>query len=104
MANDDDFLNELQEAIDIFIQRLPGMFTEICEAWDARDMDKLHGLLHDLKGTSGNFGYEELYEYSKSMEDMLKANETEKFAQSLKQAEVIIQSVLSNPGQSSLML
>lgn len=64
MSNEpDNFDEEIAKAIQMFIDRLPGMFTEICERFESRNTEKLKELLHDLKGTSGNFGYDDLYAF-----------------------------------------
>lgn len=51
-----DFDKEIAEAMNMFIDRLPGMFTAICENYELKDVARLKELVHDLKGTSGNFG------------------------------------------------
>jgi len=63
---------DLVDILSMFIARLPGSLTNICEAFETKDFDRLRELTHDLKGTSGNFGYEGLYELAMQIEEAVK--------------------------------
>ncbi|MDH5444989.1 MAG: ATP-binding protein [Gammaproteobacteria bacterium] len=99
----DEFNNEIATAINMFIQRLPGTFTAICEQYEARNIKKLEELIHDLKGTSGNFGYNRLFNISQRMETVIKDNKLDEFQELIQQAEIEVQSIISNPGKSSMI-
>lgn len=98
------FEDEIAEAINMFIRRLPGTFTAICERYEARDSEQLKELVHDLKGTSGNFGYDELFVISKKMEELLRDGLLDEFGTLLQEAEKIVQSIILHPEKSSMML
>lgn len=48
---------ELIDLIDRFISRLPGMQDEIIKAHDTKDWETFTGLIHQMKGVGGNYGY-----------------------------------------------
>ena len=43
--------------VKLFVDKLDGTLKEIEQLIDAKDWEKLAGILHQLKGTGGNFGY-----------------------------------------------
>ncbi|MDH5437053.1 MAG: Hpt domain-containing protein, partial [Gammaproteobacteria bacterium] len=98
------FDKEIAEAIQMFVERLPGMFTSICEKYEAHNIERLKDLVHDLKGTSGNFGYDDLFAISKQMEELLKNSLMDEFGTILQEAERIVQSIILHPEKSSMIL
>jgi len=50
---DPDFV----DLIEIYVARLPVMLAEICEAAEHRSWGTMKGLVHDLYGVSGNYGF-----------------------------------------------
>lgn len=104
MSNEtDDFDEEIANAIKMFIERLPGMLTAICEKFESRDTEQLKELIHDLKGTSGNFGYDDLYAISQQMEELVKNGLLDEFGIALQEAEKIVQAVILHPEKSSMI-
>lgn len=85
---------DLLDILKMFIQRLPGMLTKICETYENKNYDKLKELIHDLKGTSGNFGYQELYELSQQIEDAVREERFTDISDLLIEVEKICQRVL----------
>lgn len=60
-----------------FVGRLPSSVQAIREAHDARDAASLKTRVHTLKGSSGNFGYTELFKLCQVIEfEIAKANES----------------------------
>ena len=100
----DSFDKEIAEALQMFINRLPGMFTAICEKYESRNIDQLKEFVHDLKGTSGNFGYDELFSVSQQMDELLKNDLLAEFGAILQEAEKIVQSIILHPEKSSMVL
>ena len=100
----DNFDDAIAEAINMFIQRLPGTFTDICEQYEAGNKIRLRELIHDLKGTSGNFGYDKLFAIARDMEELLKNDFLDEFGSLLHEAERIVQSIILHPEQSSMEL
>lgn len=98
----DNFDKEIAEAIQMFINRLPACFMEICDGYESRDAKKLKELLHGLKGTSGNFGYDDLFAILQQMEILLNDNKLNEIGDLLKDAENIVQSVILHPEKSSM--
>ena len=103
-SDSSQFDAEIAEIINLFIQQLPGKFTEICESYEARNFPRLSELLHDLKGSSGNFGYDKLYSIARHMEQAAKDGLIDELGIMLQEAEKIVQSVILHPEQSSMSL
>ena len=104
MSNFPDNLDqEIIEAINMFVDRLPSMLTTICETFESRNIEELKKLIHDLKGTSGNFGYDELFVLAQDMEELLKNENLDQFPAMLPQAENIVQSIILHPEKSSMI-
>ncbi|MBD3669699.1 MAG: response regulator [Gammaproteobacteria bacterium] len=61
-------LPELQPAVDYFVGQLPVRRESIEQALISRDWHELKELVHDLKGTAGGVGYEELTELAMKVE------------------------------------
>jgi signal transduction histidine kinase/response regulator of citrate/malate metabolism len=58
-----------------FVKRLPTAIREIKSAFDSKDAELVKQRLHSLKGSSGNFGYDELFRLCQTLEfEVAKAN------------------------------
>lgn len=85
---------DLLEILEMFINRLPGMLTNICEAHESKNYAELGELIHDMKGTCGNFGYDALYELSIEIENLIRAKEYSQISVKLIDVEKLTQRIL----------
>lgn len=86
---------DLIDVLKMFINRLPGMLTNICEAYESKNYAELNDLTHDMKGTSGNFGYETLYELSQKIEDAISKENYNEISDLLIEVEKTCQRILA---------
>ena len=77
---------DMLELIQIYSERLPTMIQNIVEAYEQQDWEKVENISHDIKSTSGNYGYMDLshiadsinlYDFKKGNSDTLEALFTE---------------------------
>lgn len=52
---------DLIDLVERFISKLPQMILKINESYNKEDWVELRQNIHDLKATSGNYGFDELY-------------------------------------------
>jgi len=71
---DDDDVSEL---VDKFVSMLPALSSDIRQAYEQQDFEKLSGLVHDLKSTGGNYGYMMVSKLAARMEVCLRENDIE---------------------------
>ena len=60
-----------------FMKLLPGFIDEFKEPVESQDYVTLKSVAHRLKGAGGNFGYMQLTEICKSMEQAIKDNDVD---------------------------
>ena len=65
---------EMGDIVVTFVNRLPEMTSEIIAAFADDDAEKMKLLIHNLKGTSGICGYNDIFEITKRIEFDLIAN------------------------------
>ena len=64
-------LDDEPEMIDLvqrFVGKLPAYIDNIVGSKESKEWDELRKHIHDLKGTSGNYGFDELYKVMQNME------------------------------------
>lgn len=59
---------EMLDLIQRFVDRLPQYINDIQESDKSENWDKLNESIHTLKGTSGNYGFDELYKLTQDIE------------------------------------
>lgn len=59
---------EMLDLVQRFISKLPSYIENINKSYKSSDWERLRSDVHDLKGTSGNYGYDELYRLMQSIE------------------------------------
>ena len=59
---------DLADLVEEFVAGLPQRLQFLKEVINKRDIDSLKAALHKLKGTSGNYGYPELFTLCQKME------------------------------------
>ena len=66
---------DLIDLVERFISKLPQMIISINESYNEKDWVKLRQNIHDLKGTSGNYGFDKLYRAAQAIEfELIKDN------------------------------
>lgn len=59
---------DMMELVQKFVGKLPGMVEKVQTAYETSNLDGFKAELHALKGTSGNFGYKEIFDITKRIE------------------------------------
>jgi len=67
LIEDSDYTEILEE----FVRSLPERLAKITSVLNNEDWKELKFLIHSLKGTSGNLGYNELYDFTKDIEQKI---------------------------------
>lgn len=70
MADDEDFLPLLEMFVDELDDRIAAIRTQ----FDQSQGDRVRELAHQLKGAGGGYGYPQITEAAKALEDVLKAD------------------------------
>ena len=90
MMNKNDKYDRL---IHKYIAHLPHVLDNIIQAYKKKDMDTLGKLIHQLKGTGGNYGYLELTKLSSSIEQHILKNEYRQIEAQLIQLEELLKKI-----------
>ena len=56
------------ELIKRFVEKLPKYISTIKNTNNSQNWSELRNVVHDLKGTSGNYGFDELYKLTQNIE------------------------------------
>ena len=81
---------DIADLLQGFIDRLPETIDGIRETLESRDKDELAKKVHDLKGVSGNYGYNVLFELCQKMEFEIHADRLSALSDMLDRMEKII--------------
>lgn len=66
---------DMIDLVERFVSRLPGFIDKIKSSYQSSDWEELKKNIHELKGTSGNFGFVELYNLIQGIEfELIKEN------------------------------
>lgn len=85
LAEEPDMIDLVEE----FARRLPGKIDAIKSFAADNELSKLKAAVHDLKGSSGNFGYRLVYEKAQQIEFEIAANNTSAIIALLAKLEII---------------
>lgn len=85
---------EFHSILQVFIDRLPTIADRIKQSFHASNIDELKGAVHDLKGTSGNFGYTALYELSRRVEFEIASKNMQVIATLIDDMDDLIQRIM----------
>jgi len=67
---------DLIDLVERFVSKLPQIILKINESYTKEDWVELRQNIHDLKGTSGNYGFDKLYRASQAIEfELIKENQ-----------------------------
>jgi len=77
----------------LFIDKLPEIFSEIRELSENEEWEALQPKVHSLKGTGGNFGFLEITEVARSIEDSIRKRDAANIENLLQELESVFQRV-----------
>jgi HPt (histidine-containing phosphotransfer) domain-containing protein len=75
------------ELIEEFVETLPETLNNIREAFEERDWEKLGDDVHTLKGTGGNYGFEQITRTCQAIEIEMENNNTESISRHIADLE-----------------
>jgi len=84
---------DISDLLQGFIDRLPGAIGDIRDTLESHNKDELAKQIHDLKGVSGNYGYNVLFELCQKMEFEIHANRLSTLSDMLDRAEKLIERI-----------
>ena len=67
-------VEDFNELFELYVETTSSELKELKAAIDAGDAEKVHEKAHSLKGSSGNLGFNELYESAKAIDDLARVN------------------------------
>lgn len=68
---------EMIDLVQRFVAKLPQYIVNITKSGEAKEWDEIRKLAHDLKGVSGNYGFDDLYKLMQDIEfELTKENYT----------------------------
>lgn len=68
---------DLGELVEYFVQAMPDRIQSLSEAFDNGDMPQLETCAHQLKGSLGSYGFDELTPYAFTLEQAVKSRKPE---------------------------
>ncbi|MDH5426281.1 MAG: Hpt domain-containing protein [Gammaproteobacteria bacterium] len=86
LVNEDDAVLKL---LLVFVTKLPAMLNEIRSLYEHSDWESLSEKIHSLKGTGGNFGFNELTEVARNIEAEISKKEYSRIDVLLTQLDVL---------------
>lgn len=81
---------DIADLLQVFTDQLPAMIEAIRDSLGRQDEGELARQIHNLKGVSGNYGYNALFELCQKMEYEIHANRFSCLSDMLNRAEKII--------------
>jgi len=91
LKSDPDLIDLVEE----FVKRLPEKITDIRNNYAQQDYEALKKSAHDLKGTSGNFGFPLMSELAARLEDEITAGNQGDISQSIQHLDLLYQRILA---------
>ena len=67
-------VEDFNELFELYVETTSSELEELKAAIDAGDAEKAHEKAHSIKGSSGNLGFNELYESAKAIDDLARVN------------------------------
>jgi len=67
-------VEDFNELFELYVETTSSDLEELKAAIDAGDAEKAHAKAHSIKGSSGNLGFNELYESAKAIDDRARVN------------------------------
>jgi len=79
----------------IFIDKLPEILSEIRVLSESEEWEALQPKVHSLKGTGGNFGFIEITDVAKDIEDSIRDRDAMKVEKLIDDLEAVCQRVMA---------
>jgi len=83
----------------LFIDKLPEIISEIRDLSEKEEWEELQPKVHSLKGTGGNFGFLEITEVARNIEDSVREKDGANIKDLIQELENVFQRVAA--GRSS---
>jgi len=77
----------------LFIDKLPEILSEIRDLYESEEWEELQPKVHSLKGTGGNFGFLEITEVARSIENSVRERDTMNIEKQLQELENVCKRV-----------
>ena len=90
----------LIDLIDRFILRFPGMQDAIIKAHDTKDWETFTGLIHQMKGVGGNYGYSMLTTLCAEIETMVEEENFSKVKNQLLEFKIMSKNILAGSDEN----
>jgi len=91
---------DLIDLIDRFISRLPGMQEAIIKAHNEKDWETFTGLIHQMKGVGGNYGYPMLTTLCAEIEMTTKEENFSKVENQLNEFNLMSENILAGSDEN----
>lgn len=91
---------DLIDLIDRFISRLPGMQEVIIKAHNEKDWETFAGLIHQMKGVGGNYGYPMLTMLCAEIEMTIKEENFSKVENQLNEFQIMGKNILAGSDEN----
>ena len=91
---------DLIDLIDRFISRLPTMSDAINQAHSEKKEKELSGLIHQMKGVGGNYGYPMLTELCAKIEFQIKNKDTKNLATLIEEFNLMVEQILNGKDEN----
>lgn len=84
---------EMADLVDIYVKRIPERLSEISRLISEHDNDQLCRRVHDLKGSSGNYGFPELHAAAVVLEEYIHSNDLDAANQHMEVLERVVERI-----------
>jgi HPt (histidine-containing phosphotransfer) domain-containing protein len=91
---------DLIDLVDKFISRLPGMHDAIIKTHDAEDWETFSGLIHQMKGVGGGYGYPMLTRLCVDIEAAIKEKNFVKVQMQLNEFKFMSEQILAGDNEN----
>jgi len=98
---------DMADLVMSFIEQLPQVVNQLCEAFATGDLEVFRSVAHNLKGMGGGFGFPQISDLAGRMEFEYAKNDTESIARSLEELKALLQRInagVAKPHSTNLSL
>jgi len=91
---------DIDDIVVQFIDKLPGILDSIREHYENNDSNKLKDVIHNLKGMGGGFGFPQLSELSKRIEQLIFQSKPEAIGPLIGELNIIVSRIMAGKPQN----
>ncbi|MFC1748069.1 ATP-binding protein [Pseudomonadota bacterium] len=84
---------EMTDLINTYVSRMPDQMASLSQLIDEGDMEQLYRKVHDLKGSSGNYGFPELYEAANALEKLVEQGDLSGASQQMGVLAILVERI-----------